>query len=356
MKQTKEEIIQKTLGLSVMDKEATAALDKLAGELTVKDMAIFQPIVEMTNEVADILNIKYVAEDKDSIQAFKDGKKTYGAFNTKLAEAKKELKEPYTGTIKAIDTIFGKFKEVYDLAKKHLEVEFKPHLDEQQRLKEEREAKKNAAREKEMADLRKQNEDILAKNQTSNIFNNIYYNVIEKYKSEQLASLNSLNIPTVERHLNNFKNPDLDSLIFYSNVGLNEGDFQILSLQKQEELNNHLNKVYATLTESYRTRLAELVQLENARMQSGSILEQPEVPHVPQTPLPPNNIEENTFVDSDTEMNTVDFIKRKVNQISDIRDECNYYFENFDLEDKNTAKEIAIMLTRALEFINTKIK
>lgn len=349
MSKTKEEIIAQTLGLSVMDKEAKDAFEHLQSTLTVKDMLVFQPIVEATNEVAEILDIKY-DKNEDSIQAYKDGKRTYGAFNTKLRDAKKELKEPFVETTKAIDAIFKKFGEVYNLAKSHLEVEFKPYTDEQQRLKEEKEKKKNAAREKEMEDLKKQNESILENQKLNNIYHEIYYNGINTFKINAVSNLNSLNTDALQKAIDKTNNLDLKTLVYEEDLcKANPSDLDLLEKEKRDEIYDHFVKTKASVEEVYKNRLTELVELQNMRSrgETPKPLEVPDAPFEKVIPEEEGSLNMNSF-DSDN------FIENTVTEIMDVRDRCDYYTANFNKPDKELATNISTMLTRALDYINSK--
>lgn len=346
----KDEIIQKTMNLSVMDKEGNEALDKLAGELTVKDMLIFQPIVEMTNEVADILNIKYGSGSDDEIQAYKDGKKTYGAFNSKLAEAKRDLKAPYTETIKAIDTVFRKFSEVYALAKDHLALEFKPYTDEQQRLKEEREKKKNEAREKELAALKEQNAIIVQKNENARVYNAVQYDIIANYKTKAIENLNGLNADTIEQRIDKYLRIELATAIYDSDVKVDLNDFNQLEKVQKDELVESFTKAKMSTVELYRTRLKELVELQNMRIREANKQEEDAI-----VPVPAHEIPKAPSIPNDV-FNTENFIQRQTDLIMEVRDNCDYYHDLEGVEDRLLAKNISLMLSKALEFINLKVK
>jgi len=349
-KETIKDIVEQTSSLSVMDEESNKALDHLAGVLTVKDMAHFQPIVELTKGVADILNIKYDPENESTIQAYKDGKRVYGAFNTKLREAKGKLKEPYTQTTKAIDTVFKKFSELYDLSKNHLAEEFKPHLELEKQKKEEREKKKNEAREKEMAELKEQNNEILRKNANTSTFNTIRYEVISAFKEKAIQDLNGLNTTTIQNRIDKIEGSDMATLLFESDKDVLMADFDKLEASQKSQLEDVLLKDKLSIVESYKTRLKELVELENMRAQQNNSTDpEPTQSFIP--PVPPALTQEQS-ISKDEGFDSSNFIDRKFDQILEIRDECDFYYELENVEQRGLAKNISIMLTRAIDFIN----
>lgn len=362
MSDEKQLIIEKTMGLSVMDEEAKKAFKHLEDTLTVSDMEHFRPIVEATNEVAEIMNVKYIAGNENSIQAFKDGKKTYGAFNTKLSKVKKQIKEPYTNTSKAIDVIFNKFKEVYGLAKNHLETEFKPHLDEMAEEKRKKEEAKQAALREEMAQQKEQTNAIIEKSNRDKVFNAIKYDAIAELSSTYLDKLNQLNTDSLEQELAKINNLTVDQVINNANiddVGLVE--YQKLSGDDKDVLHKELSLKKSSLRERYENRLKELVEMQNLRAiqniddtaekHTPPFNNGPEVPKVPEL----NGTAGEGSQGFDVVFDPDGFIERKQQELATIKEECGYYYENFDKEDKNIAKDIETMLSKALEFINKRL-
>tara|TARA_A100000172_G_C3044260_1_gene111841 strand:+ start:21332 stop:22396 length:1065 start_codon:yes stop_codon:yes gene_type:complete len=346
MSDKKEEIINKTMNLSVMDKEANEALELLTSKLTVKEMDTLKPIVAATNDLQKVMEIKYVEGDADSIQAYKDGKRTYGSFNSSLAEAKRDLKAPYTEMTKAIDTIFKKFSELYKMTKDQLAEEFKPYTDEQQRLKEERLAKKNAAREAEMKKLQDDNAEMVQKNENIRIFNAIHYEVILGLKNSAIENLNSLNSSAIEKKIESVQNMALATAIYESDVKVVPSEFNVLSDNQKSELTETFTKTKSSIVESYRSRLNEVVQLEQAKLRQQQKQEEvvpPVVPTVEQketVPAPPDEFDINSF------------IAVKTSELEGIKNECDFFYEvNKEHQDAPLAKNIAVMLSKALEYV-----
>ena len=76
---------------------------------------------------------------------WKESKKFFGSFNQSTKKAKTKLKKPFLETGRKLDTIektfLGRAKEIWEL----VDSEFKPYLDEKERLKKESEERKNKA-------------------------------------------------------------------------------------------------------------------------------------------------------------------------------------------------------------------
>lgn len=124
--------------------EATQELiTSLSTELNVQSLNTLNPLVEAMATLEGFTKLKYVEGDEASIQSYKDAKKATGSFNQSTKKAKAALKKPYLETGRKIDSIEKAFlkrsKEIAEL----LAEEFKSYLDEQARIKKEKEDKKN---------------------------------------------------------------------------------------------------------------------------------------------------------------------------------------------------------------------
>lgn len=353
MSDEKQEIINKTMGLSVMDKEANEALELLTSKLTVKEMDTLRPIVAATNDLQAVMEIKYVEDDKDCIQAYKDGKRTYGAFNSSLADAKRDLKAPYTEVTKAIDTVFKKFSELYKMTKEGLAEEFKPYIDKQAELAAKRLAKKNAAKEAEMKKLQDDNAEMLQKNENTRIYNAVHYEIILALKNSAIENLNSLNSSAIESKIDEVQNMALATAIYESDVKVIPSEFDLLSESQKTELTETFTKTKTSIVESYRKRLSEVVQLEQAKLREQQSQQIPTAAHVaPAVEQPQQDIPSVPSPPDETDIN--DFLAVKTSEIEAIRNECDFFYEETpDHDDAPLIKNIAIMLSKALEYIHT---
>lgn len=128
----------------LLPKPTQALIKDLSGDLKSSSLTVFNPLVEAMASIEAFKTIKYKEDDDDSIKAFKDAKSAIRSFRASTKEAKSTLKAPFLEIGKKLDTIEKTFIERATKILDELELEFKPYLDEEQRKKEELEARKNA--------------------------------------------------------------------------------------------------------------------------------------------------------------------------------------------------------------------
>lgn len=347
----KELIIEQALGLSVMDDNAKEALEHLQGELTVRDLAVLRPVIEATEEVAKTLAVKYDKEkEEETVQLYKDGKRTYGAFNTLMTEKKKELKEPFTKTTKAIDVVFNKFKELYTASKEHLATEFKPYIDEQQRIKEEKAKKKTEALTKELEEQKAKIDEVQQKANRTVVFNGLKYDVISNAFEKEFALINELNMTSIENRINILEQLQVEGIIdSHSTETIGLVEFNQLETEDKETLRNLFLEKRKLLIEKYKVRLQEL----NAMKRSGQDLAVAKAVHT--MPATPPLLPEPSATSDEFDIQPEGFLERKIAELENIQMECEYYVENHKTEHTSRVSNLNTMLIRALEFINSKI-
>lgn len=120
-------------------------IGELSDELDIDKLTKFNPLVETMIEIESFKSIKYDADDDVSIASFKEAKSTIRSFRSLTKKTKSLLKKPILETGKKLDKIEKTFVERATNVLNELEKEFKPYLDEEEKKKEERLAKKNKA-------------------------------------------------------------------------------------------------------------------------------------------------------------------------------------------------------------------
>ena len=128
-----------------LPKETQKLIESLSKELQVKQLNVLNPLVEAMATIEGFSKIKYQADNEESVQQYKDSKKYIGSFNASTKKAKSALKKPFLETGRKLDKIEKMFLERAKNVMQALEEEFKPYVDEQEKLKQEREEKKNKA-------------------------------------------------------------------------------------------------------------------------------------------------------------------------------------------------------------------
>jgi len=145
--------MSETLELTVIDEKSMKHLSlptqklikDLSKELNVEKLQLFNPLVETMITIEGFKDIKYNEEDPETIQQYKDASKVIKSFRASTKRAKSALKKPILETGKKLDTIEKTFVgRATDVLEALLE-EFKPYIEEEARLKQEREDRKNKA-------------------------------------------------------------------------------------------------------------------------------------------------------------------------------------------------------------------
>lgn len=344
-----QSIIKTTMELAFMDKEGKSALELLSDKLSMNEMKHFNPVLEKIPEVVSCLGIKYVEDDPESIRAFIDSKKINGAFNTTMTKSKKEMKAGLTPTIKAIDTIFNKFKKLYDQAKEHGEREFKPYLDEQARIKAEEEAKKTEALNKEMEEIKKQNEDLVAKQRAQNALNSLKHDVVSRVITNMLSSLNSYNYDALVKEKERMASLDVEGFVrTYSATPDNFAMLTEIDDGQMEALKIHFEMERNRVVDVMETRLPELLALERSR-------NAPAPPTTPEPGVPMVEVPEVIGKQCNVvPMNPTEFIDYQLSVIEGVKLELEAKLDSFEGSDRDRAGDIIVMLSRMLDFINSK--
>lgn len=139
-----------------LPKETQKQIKSLSTDFNTKQLNKFNPLVEAMATIEGFKNIKYVPDDVTCIEQYKEAKKFKGSFNTSVKDTHGILKKPILETGRKLDTIKKTFMERNEEVWKMVETEFKPYLDEQARIKQEKEDKKNKASLDKIAELNEQ--------------------------------------------------------------------------------------------------------------------------------------------------------------------------------------------------------
>lgn len=336
----------------------------LSKEMRPKELVPFNPVVRELLEIKELASIKYNAEDEgESIQSFKDAKAKIRSFNSKVKDTKSTIKKPYDTIGKNIIVIEKGFlseaKEVLEI----LEKEFKPFLDEQQRIKDEKEAKKEAARNKEINDLKaeKEQSDLLLKRQTA--YNCAKYQIIAKMKSDTIAQLNSLSKNSVKKVSEAWQTMEFSKV---SNHSLLEGGFTALSDEQQSEIKADFDAAKEEIIRVYNARFVELDNIEKANLsaqreigqvegkagvsvENSPVIDQPPVHEEPGQqadyipPPPKGSSEKEVIVSISNGLEKIRLLSEKASK---------------EFQDPNCAKlasQITGMLGQATKYINEKL-
>jgi len=251
--------------------EATQKMIKdLSTDLNTNQLNTFNPLVEAMAILEGYTELKYDAENEESIVSYKEAKKNTGSFNSATKAAKSKLKAPILKLGRQLDaiekTFLARSKEIAEL----VSTEFKPYLDDQQRIKDEKIAKKNKATTDKIKDLNEQTVEQSLVIQRNKIFN--------RYLESNQTVLDS----TMEK---------VDTYSKASLMALKKDLENDLLQIPQDELNILLEDQVVNLQTSFNSMNRSALRMVDARIAD---LNKPQMP--PPTPEPPIVIEEEQCV------------------------------------------------------------
>ena len=172
-------------------KELADKLSEIMPSFKGQDIIQFNPIINAVNELQQI---KILVPDADDFAASEriliDNNKLIGSFNSSLAKAKKIIKEPHLEFNKKVEDIFKIFSTEAENTKNALEKNFKPIIDERERIKKEKEDNKKQAELDAIAKMSEEN------SQMTEQLNN---QKIQTAKSEIEANLSKMIVNVVNK-------------------------------------------------------------------------------------------------------------------------------------------------------------
>ena len=245
---TKEVEIVNEDQFETLPEEAKDILVVLNEELRSTDIVKLNPIVNELIKINSFLEIKYDPEKPETIDQYKEAKKFIGHFNQKTKDTKKELKAPYLNVGRKLDAMEKFFLGAAKTAQTAIAKEFKPYLDEQARIKKEKEDKKN----KELID--KANEADKFKDENTLLIARM--NAEKKYRN----FADEILIKTAE-HCENYSELALEQeaeTIKKMEFEIEEADREVLLPEQIDELCFHFNTVKKQSLYLITTRMKEI--------------------------------------------------------------------------------------------------
>ena len=180
-----------------------------------KDLIHLNPVIVALAELQNLKNLKYDKEDSKSIEDFKLAKKTIIAFGKGITDAKKILKEPHLSYNKKIDSIYNLFDTEKDTVKNCLEENFKEYIQEEEEKKKKAEEKKKKEELEKIAELSKQNEELIAqaaKSEKNKTYLQ-YESSIAKILTDTTVNILNLNREALSKLLDKFSNISFEKVL-----------------------------------------------------------------------------------------------------------------------------------------------
>ncbi len=180
-----------------------------------KDLIHLNPVIVALAELQNLKNLKYDKENSKSIEDFKLAKKTIIAFGKGITDAKKILKEPHLAYNKKIDSIYNLFDTEKDTVKNCLEENFKEYIQEEEEKKKKAEENKKKAELEKIAELSKQNEELIvqaAKSEKNKIYLQ-YESSIAKILTDTTVNVLNLNKEALSKLLDKFSNISFEKVL-----------------------------------------------------------------------------------------------------------------------------------------------
>jgi hypothetical protein len=272
-----------------LPKETQKIITSLSEDFGVKQLNVFNPLVEAMVTMEGFSTIKYEPENKESISQYKEAKKYSGNFNATTRKTKKELKAPLLATGKKLDAIEKVFLERSKDIMEIVNSEFQSYLDEKEEKAKIASDKKNAAAINKINEL---SEETVAQNLV--IARNKAFTSYQASNQEMLDSV----IERVDNWSANALTVELDAIDVRELVIL-EADSNILLDDQIENLNVSFNKMKETCVRMIKMRLTEI---ENEKKASEPIKEEEAIAPIPPTFNVPSIEDPQSFGKSFTEI------------------------------------------------------
>ena len=208
-----------------------------------KDLIHLNPVIVALAELQNLKNLKYDKENSKSIEDFKLAKKTIIAFGKGITDAKKILKEPHLAYNKKIDSIYNLFDTEKDTVKNCLEENFKEYIQEEEEKKKKAEENKKKAELEKIAELSKQNEELIAqaaKSEKNKIYLQ-YESSIAKILTDTTVNVLNLNKEALSKLLDKFSNISFEKVLKEEHKSIFD-ETQILKLSQDFSNNIETSK------------------------------------------------------------------------------------------------------------------
>jgi len=263
--------------LDVSVKENIVLLSERIGD---KAMLPLNPLVTRFQTLLEYNDLKYNSEKKkESVQDYKDAKADIRNFRATVKATKTEMKAKIIETGKAMDniekTFVDKATEIHDV----LDVNFNEYLEEEKKKVLEAARKKEEARNAVSLALQKEAEETLLKAQKSGAMSKVKYDMILAFKEEKTNELSRLNISSIDRAIELFKQIKIPVLLTKYQYTV---EWSLLEDDQQMELIGLLRNSLADLGVSYSAR-KDTLEEDKARELSKAIEEQNKVVPTPTT-------------------------------------------------------------------------
>lgn len=255
-------IVYETKSFDSLPKETQKMIKSLSDEFNVKQLNVFNPLVEAMATIEGFTELIYKPDDETCIEQYKEAKKFFGSFNSSTKKTKSKLKKPILETGRKLDTIektfLGRAKEIWE----SVDEEFKPYLEEKERLKAEADERKNKAQIDKIKELSEQQTD-----QAIIIERNNIYSKHNKFIQNMLDVL----VDKIDTYSEKALNIELET-IQKTILEIPQEDINLLFEDQVETLNLLFERMKATCLRMVNMRIVEITQEKQ--------VEQPEAPTV----------------------------------------------------------------------------
>jgi len=228
-----------------LPKETQKMIKSLSDDFNVKQLNVFNPLVEAMATIEGFTDLTYKPDDDECIEQYKESKKFFGSFNSSTKKTKQKLKKPILETGRKLDKIERTFLERAKEIWEGVDKEFKPYLDEKEEKKAEADAKKNKASIDKINELSEQSVEQTLIIERSKVY--------KKYSDANQQALEDT-LKKVETYSEMALNQELTKLI--------KQEFKI----PDEELNILLVDQVETLSVSYESMKKTCIRMINMRL------------------------------------------------------------------------------------------
>jgi hypothetical protein len=241
-------IIYKAEEFDALPLETQKMIKSLSDDLNVKQLSVFNPLVEAMAIIEGFNELSYEADNEECIEQYKEAKKFVGSFNSSTKKAKSTLKKPFLETGKKLDKIEKTFLERAKEVMEKVNEEFKPYLDEKAEKARLAEEKKNKASLDKIAELNEQSVEQSLVIERSKIYNS-YLNFNQSMLDGIIEKVDSYSEDALKTLLEGLNEKEL---------GIPQEHENILFEDQVENLTVSFNKMKETCIRMIKMRLSEI--------------------------------------------------------------------------------------------------
>lgn len=195
-KENKQEInIFSTEQLQILDSETQKEIVFLSDNLPTKELLILNPLVSKLIEIQSYRDtIKYVADDKESIEAYKEASKDLKATIKLITETKSTIKRPLDALGKSVLAIEKTSKSIVEDVITTIDYEFSEYLKKEEERKEAARLKREEKEREKVRELEEQSRQANQMLVKTNILNSLKYEIPDAFSNEVMTALESYSV------------------------------------------------------------------------------------------------------------------------------------------------------------------